>query len=306
MVRLNADPNYYFAGGGRSYSSATDADEDMALATIMALHMFGTSSQAEGEYYWSEAMGLVASIRVYDINNSTFFVKNGDQWGDESGWNPSYFAPAWYRVFANFDVAGPAFWNNVINTMYSHMNLISWYNYPGGLFPDWCSTAGGYLGRARTSDRSYLVDGQVVTGMQSFNYYYDAVRVPWRLALDYSWYGSGNAYDLLMPIGEFFANKVTNLADGYSITGGPWAWTNRDGFNDAVGGLNHSDAFVAMNATPVMAYGDANYARDFYDEVLHTQANRRSAYTYYGHTLRLLSLLYLGGDFVNWAEYYGY
>ena len=36
------------------------------------------------------------------VEPGTYVIKPGDTWGGTSCTNPSYFAPAWYRIFADF------------------------------------------------------------------------------------------------------------------------------------------------------------------------------------------------------------
>jgi hypothetical protein len=74
-------------------SSALDADEDMATSLIMAYYRW------HNQYYLDEAKLFIKDI-LKNCITTTDFIKAGNLWGSESCWNPSYFAPAWYRLYA--------------------------------------------------------------------------------------------------------------------------------------------------------------------------------------------------------------
>jgi len=84
--------------GGNSCSasggSATDADEDAAFALLQAGKVFGTAS------YTTDAKAMISAVWSKDIDTSSNLPKGGSQFARI---NPSYFAPAYYRVFATQD-----------------------------------------------------------------------------------------------------------------------------------------------------------------------------------------------------------
>ena len=84
--------------------AATDADEDMAWALIMADKQWGTAPVASKSYI-QHAKDLLSAIWNYEIFESKL-PRNGARWGDWNNLNISYFAPAFYRVFANVSLQG--------------------------------------------------------------------------------------------------------------------------------------------------------------------------------------------------------
>jgi endo-1,4-beta-D-glucanase Y len=328
---VKTDPDYVRVATRRNKNSATDADVDIATALCFAAYRW-----KNGAYnYLQEAAVNIKTILKFDVDNHNF-LKNGDSWGGSEGWNPCYFTPAWFKVYKQVITDHKTELNavfggkpddaiqkcdDVLDTMYTHMAYINAVNGTEGLYPDWCDTSAedGTVEKASLSDRKYYLDedkdGNVddrdndgdideddAYSLPSFNYYYDAVRVPWRIGMDYSWYGDTRAEAIDQEIGEFFKGKVTTLVDGYAIDGSAWKWADRDGFNGATGGTNHSVTFIAMNACATLTYGDSSYASDFYNEVKGNKEDYTADHNYYGNCVRMMSLLYLSGRFVNFVD----
>jgi len=137
-------------------NAATDADEDMAIALIVADKKWGGYAPA--------AKDLIGKILRHEVEGGSLVLKPGDDWGGSDISNPSYFAPAYYRVFR--DYTGDATWDGVVNQAYQIIANLNAKTAAGstGLLPDWTTAS-----------------GDPVAG-KSFNYTYDATRVPWRLA----------------------------------------------------------------------------------------------------------------------------
>src|SRR5262249_28782227 len=86
-------------------NSATDADEDTAFALVMASKQWGGS-------YETTARSVITAIWNNDIEGGQY-VKGGSNFGGRNQTNPSYFAPAFYRVFDAYDSDTTHNWNNV-------------------------------------------------------------------------------------------------------------------------------------------------------------------------------------------------
>jgi endoglucanase len=101
--------------------SATDADEDMAWALLMADKQWGGT-------YLAAATTLIKAIKANEVGGTTL------QGGDFTG-GPIYYdyaAPAYYPVFAS--ASGDASWNQVLTGEYNQ--LIGVQNGTTGLMPD--------------------------------------------------------------------------------------------------------------------------------------------------------------------------
>jgi endo-1,4-beta-D-glucanase Y len=170
-------------------NSASDADEDMAWALLMA------DKQWPGGPYGTSASTLIRNIKSKDINGSNN-VTDGDYTMTSS--HPDYAAPNYYKVFAT--VSGDSGWNTVYSTEYSQ--LTGSQNGTTGLIPD------------------------AVNGGGTGTFGYDACRAPWRVGLDYCWSASAQAKTLLTPMVAYFmqtsqnGSAVSNIKIPMPIGGG--------------------------------------------------------------------------------------
>ncbi len=106
--------------GGDTHS-ATDADEDMAWALLMADKQWGGS-------YLATATTLIKAIKSQEVSGST--LESGDFTGGPTYYD--YAAPAYYAGFAA--ASGDTSWNQVTTGEYSQLTGVQ--NGTTGLIPD--------------------------------------------------------------------------------------------------------------------------------------------------------------------------
>ncbi len=166
--------------GNNNANSATDGDLDAAMALVQADAAWGG--------YMTAAKTLIGNIKQYETDscNGMNVLRPGDKFGGCSDpnnmgkVNPSYFAPAYYRVFATIDTANGAFWLELATDSYT---LLAQYQAAmGGLVPEWGFVNG-------TTDGS--------------SYGYNACRTPWRIAVDYFWFCTAEARTFLQGISSY-------------------------------------------------------------------------------------------------------
>lgn len=193
-------------------NGATDADEDIALALIFADKLQSAGTWSANNNYGARAQALINMI--YDKETINSYVKPGDVWGGPDTMNLSYFAPAWYRVFDEYEHTNHD-WQKVIDTQYTILlNTGTKYN---GLIPDWQDQYGNQ------------VNG-------SWGMRYDGIRVPWRIAIDAAVNNEGRATQYLDQVIPYIMNKggaskvqMYSIPDGATIeyhnelTVGMWA-----------------------------------------------------------------------------------
>ena len=241
-------------------NAAIDADEDMAIALVFADVKWGGYSQ--------DATNLINNIYNYEIEAGTYVVKPGDMWGGSNCTNISYFAPADYKVFAQY--TGNNGWYSVVDKCYEIINLAR--NSSTYLVPDWCTASG-------------TPASEVTWNQYKDHYYYDAVRTPWRIALDYLWFGDSRAYDFCNGITGFFQTFApSQIVNGYYLDGRPIA-------------SYHDPAFVGTAGAGSMASGYNSFAQSMYPEVKATTLNE-----YYQSSLRLFALMVMSGNSPNLLE----
>src|SRR5690606_8351709 len=98
--------------------AATDSDEDMAWALVMADRQWGGSGSLDRPYIQA-AKEQIERIWEHEIDHEhDDQLLSGDSWGGNRVFNPSYFAPNEYRIFG--EVSGNVDgWNRVIATGYA-------------------------------------------------------------------------------------------------------------------------------------------------------------------------------------------
>lgn len=195
--------------GTIGFNGATDAELDAAFALIVADYQWGSTGTIP---YKNDAKTLITAIKNHEIEANTYVLKPGDQFGGSQITNPSYFSPAYYRAFGAF-TNDTAFWNQVAAKSYTIINSnLTQNNAVGGLVSDWCEASGKYSSHPQVS--SYAAGGK--------NYGYDAARTPWRIAVDYVWYGTAEAKTYSKKSSDFVRVNLggsANIKDGYTQNG---------------------------------------------------------------------------------------
>jgi endo-1,4-beta-D-glucanase Y len=259
--------------------AATDADEDMAWALLMADRQWGGSGTL-GDTYLNIAkkqIGLIYTNEIYMAK----LVKPGDTWGDWTTVNASYFAPAYYRAFAT--ASGNSGWNDVVKTSYDTLaNTLNTANgnSNNGLVPAWATSDG-------------VPNAAVFMNMPAAptNYQYDSCRTPFRIGLDYCMNSEMRAQLYVSKTSQFFSGiGAKNIVDGYQLNGTPEPQSTS----------GQSAAFVGPAAVGAMSFASyLGFIQDAYDAVA-TQ-NLLVGGKYYDESWTVLSLLMLTGNFVDYT-----
>jgi endo-1,4-beta-D-glucanase Y len=194
-------------GGNTASGSATDADEDIAIALIFA-------DKLQKKEIWGSSTINYANDAQSAVNCVWGSMKNGllCPGGPNGGWCPGYnlgyFAPAWYRIFKDFDSNKSRDWQKAINESY---NLIEHNKNPGysiGMVPDWSAADGSPGG------------GGYNTYMSGKAFFKDAIRVLWRIANDAIWFNEPRAKEFLTKSLAFIKDKGgPDAANFYQLEG---------------------------------------------------------------------------------------
>lgn len=211
------DGTYGVLSDEGGYNSATDADQDIALALMMAHGRWGDQRYLDAA---RETIGSIWEKEVITIAGVPYVLANDLEKRTSSRpiANPSYLAPYAYRVFAEVDEDPAHDWMGAVDGAYALLASSSASTYGGegsaGLPPDWVA-----LDRATAEPGAVGVDGLTL------NYGFDAMRTPWRIALDLEWSGDPRAEAYLRSLGflggEWRAKGA--IAPVYSRAGEPLA-----------------------------------------------------------------------------------
>lgn len=228
------------------HTTASDADQDIALALIFAY------ARWQDPAYIGEARRILDDIwekEVLVIGGRPYLAANDKEKTSASPAaliNPSYLAPYAYRIFALVDSHHP--WGRLVDSSYNviERSIDSPLDKPAsaGLVPDWVRID-------KESGEIAVAGGELTT-----NFGYDALRTPWRLALDYRWYRDQRAEALLSKM-RFLSQE----------------WKKRGELSTTYG---HDGAVVADYEAPAFyggtigyfAVADRGLAQDVYERKL--------------------------------------
>lgn len=278
--------DWYIAPDGESrlgVGAATDSDEDIAWALVMAHRQWGGHG-ALLDTYLAYAKRQIENIWQTEVDHADYphMLLPGDDWRGQNVFNPSYFAPHQYRIFA--EISGNSGWNHVIDRGYEIIEQSldeANGNRTNGLVPAWCTANG--------------VPVEAFPGALT-NYQYDSARLPFRIAQDHLATRDPRARAYLARTSAFFAQiGAANIVDGYTLEGDPApdprAAQPNPGSAVFVGGA----AAGAMHDPAYRAFVNDAYARISSGTLL---ARSR----YYNHSWTVLSLLLLTGNLTDFPE----
>jgi endo-1,4-beta-D-glucanase Y len=282
--KANADGNGLMnwkiggCSGASGTNGATDADEDAAMALVVAAYQWPTATAPYT--YKNEVNSLVTAINKCEIDKNTtpkYQPSNGDGWINCNSTgntcrNPSYMAPAYYHCWASSSyitsTQPTASWSTVETAAINLVNANA--NGTTGLVTDWSDPNGNIN----------TCNG----GVSGFGY--DASRNPWRMAVYYSWYGN--------TVAQSICNKIAagTQAAGPANVGGPivppsGAFTG-----------THNATFVSVLAAGTFGSTTGSQANSnaMYTQMISTTDALPS---YFGNTLRALMTFYATKNFWN-------
>ncbi len=279
LMHWEIGPDGKTTSGGSG--AATDGDEDMAWALVMADKQWGGKGTLS-ETYLATAQKLIGLIWTHEVDQSRgYMLKPGDQWGNVDITNPSYFAPAYYRVFGQV-TDKVSDWDKVIAGNYDilekSLNAASG-NASNGLVPAWCNSSG--------------VPVEAYSGAPK-HFQNDSTRTPFRVGQDYCYFGEPRAKSYLDKITSFYVGVgVSKIVDGYALDGTPRPEKATNGLQPA--------SFVGPAGVGAMS--DTKY-QPFLDEAYAAVATLKltAGTIYYQKSWTALSLLMMTGNFADLTQ----
>lgn len=183
MFGRHADGSYGVLTEKGGNNTASDGDTDTALALVFAANRWQQADYLDRAKemindVWSQEVVTVAGKPVLTANNLEKDSKKSVVV------NPSYFSPYAYRIFAGLDKQHD--WTGLAANSYNILNQSVHApldtSRSANLVPDWVFID-RQTGAITPSGKPEL----------STNYGYDALRSPWRVALDEQWFHSPEA-----------------------------------------------------------------------------------------------------------------
>ncbi len=198
------------------WNVATDADADVALALLIAEDRWHAPSAAGLPGYGGSARAMLSDLADHAVaadESLVPFLLPG-VWADQRAegrglvLNPSYLAPASYRLF--YRATGDERWSRLASSAYDVLEAVCAAAGSSGAVPDWV--------------RWWSADRWSPEGADGGRSSWDAVRVPWRVATDLVWFGEARAGTFLSRCLEPYVRRHLNAGQGLaverSLTGG--------------------------------------------------------------------------------------
>lgn len=193
------------------WNSASDADQDYALALILAYENWGNRD------YFEKAKSVLNDILRLETavaSDKMRYLLPGT-WGDINGTyviNPSYFSPAWYKIF--FRLTKDSRWIELVETSYHTILKVSkkLANRNGvGLVPDWCAI----------NEYGEFIEVKELSSL----FGWDAIRISWRIGIDFLWFREDRAKQYLKTLYQFYTKEWERHGEKffaqYSYDGSP-------------------------------------------------------------------------------------
>jgi endo-1,4-beta-D-glucanase Y len=249
--RINADCS---SGGGGW--NAMDGDLDIAMALLMADKQWGSSGSVN---YKAEALKTITALKSKNMQ------PDGRTKGLPSAENnrTSDYMIGHFKAFKR--ATGDVFWDAASDKAFYLFNTIQ-ANYASstGLIPDFIINTGSNP----APSTGYIGDGNDKEGY----YWWNACRIPWRLATDYVTSGDARTKTVLTKMMTFFNNSTgsnpAGIMSGYALNGTALAtYANASFIGPATAGAM-VDAKFQPFLNNLWTYSAANPSNGYYDNEL--------------------------------------
>ena len=263
--RINAD----CSSAGEGWN-AMDGDLDIAMALLMADKQWGSAGKVD---YRAEALKTIAAIKASNMSPAGFTKGLPNAANNRT----SDYMITHFKAFKR--ATGDAFWDVASDRAFDLLNLMQNKFAPNtGLIPDFI------INTATNPEPStgYIGDGNAMEGF----FYWNACRLPWRLASDYVTSGDERSKQVTTRMMNFFENSTGGqpglIQAGYKLDG--------TGLSDYA-----APSFIGPATAGAMV--DAKFQPFLNSLWTHSTANL--AQDYYDKELQLLSLIVVSGNWWN-------
>jgi len=268
-----------------SGGSASDADIDIMAALFIAYNRW------KDQAYLDDAIAIGKSIYETELSGGKLLLPamSREALGDGTKINISYISLAAMKLLSIYDKGNGRDWDAVLNANISFMERIQ--NAGLGLFPDWVDptndqpVAPPSLGSGCSNITAS--DGTATSSCLVYNK--ESVRIPWRVAWYYHWFGDSKAKAMLDKMYTFVSSR-TGSDPGQIKT---WYGYNKDIEASTTGGKMYWTSLCATGLASAehSAWNTACNQRLLADDI------SGSISQYYGESLYMLYFILFNGGF---------
>ena len=267
LMDWRVNTNCSSAGDGWN---AMDGDLDIAMALLMADKQWGSSGTVN---YQAEALSTIAALKAFNMTPDGFTKGLPNAANNRT----SDYMITHFKAFRR--ATGDTFWDQASDKAFYLLDLMQAKYAPAtGLIPDFVVNTG----TNPAPSPGFIGDGNDKEGF----YYWNACRLPWRLASDYVTSGDNRSRVVTGKMMDFFQSSTggdpSRMQSGYRLDG-----TSLQNYPDP--------AFVGPATAGAMV--DARF-QPFLNS-LWTFSVANLTYGYYGTELQLLSLIVVSGNWWN-------
>jgi len=251
---------------------AVEADENMAMALILANRKWGSNSRRN---YENDAKEILNALMKYCVQTPEMFMKPGDTWGGYTLVHPCNFAVCFYKDWEQFTAESR--WSAVKSESYNILQKI-YTSYPTGYLPHWCD----YEGNKPSGQEAYFED---------YTFEYDALQTAFKITLDYLLNGN-QTHQLAFSIPNslsYSVRKSTNndvnwIGSGYDLNG------------NIVNYSYGNSAFVgAFGVASMVSSAHQQWCNSLYSSLRNQTTGGQ--WGYYKDIIRLFTLIIMSGNF---------
>ncbi|MBU0573721.1 MAG: hypothetical protein KKH83_04515 [Candidatus Margulisbacteria bacterium] len=245
---------------------ATDADVMIAMALFFASSRWGDGKPPYD--YSAQAKAICRQIIKYEVTSDNYLKFSPDS---ENFFSTSYFMPAFFRLFAHY--TGEGRWNDVADKSY-----VMIFNC---LRPEYGNLDNGLVPNHNDKNGRKLSSGP--------DFFYDAMRTPFFIAVDQVWFGIDYRSSLYCnKIEGFFGPIYSSFGDKYSLSG-----TKLSG--------NHAESWIGSLAGGVMGSSSSSAKVNFFNHLM-SRSWPTGQYRYFDICWQNFGLLLTSGNFKLYNE----
>jgi hypothetical protein len=259
--------------------AATEADENMAMALLLAHYQWGSEG---GTNYLAEAAELINNISAFLVERPAYVLKPAVKWGGSDCLDPCYYDSIYYPLW--FSLTGDATWTK-LDDHYRFLVTYFCNTYGTGLLPEWCK-----------ADGSATPVGGNGLGDNSYFFSWDAHQISIKWAIHYAWYGTektgifAHAAQMLTA----WVRRQTNgdlgsLVESYTLDGTP---IGRYSHIPTIGG--------ALALSGITSAENRDLVNTAYRGLL--TLDPEQGYNWAAASWKVVQLLVYSGNFVNFTD----